>query len=286
MRLLIAVAATLVLSLVLAVEHPDQMLKPGRLSAGHLALEHDCLRCHTPMRGVAAASCLSCHRLAEIGRRTTAGAFLRAASGKVLFHASLANTDCLSCHALHTSARHRREVAFEHGFLAAAVRGDCGSCHLHERPADALHERLTVRCAACHATGAWRPATFDHGAAAPGSACASCHRQDRPDDAMHRQVQDNCGACHGTAAWRPATFDHDRYFRFDLDHPSDCRLCHAEGGSFTEYSCYGCHEHSPARISAEHREEGIRSFDDCARCHRSAEEGEAEGFEGGEDDDD
>ena len=32
--------------------------------------------------------------------------------------------------------------------------------------------------------------------------------------------------------------------------------------------CYGCHEHTPANIRAEHEEEGIRDFENCVECHR------------------
>ncbi|HEX7185835.1 MAG TPA: class III cytochrome C family protein [Thermoanaerobaculia bacterium] len=245
MRLLIATVATLVLSLVLAVTYPDVMIKPGQLSEGHRSLDRDCLRCHALAQGASAANCLRCHHLVDIGRRTTAGAPLPATgSRKVAFHASLANTDCMECHTVHASARHRQEVVFQHDLLAVADRQNCGACH----------------------------------------------QQDRPEDELHRQGSDSCGTCHGTRAWRPATFDHARYFRFDANHPADCRVCHTDSRSFAAYTCYGCHEHAPARIAAEHREEGISNFEDCARCHRSGEEDEAEGRgrrEGrGEDDED
>lgn len=241
------------------------------------------------MQGAAAANCLRCHKLEDIGRRTTTGAPLPATgSRKIAFHASLANTDCMECHTVHASVRHRREIAFQHDLLAAAVRKDCGSCHLGEKPADALHQRLQVGCASCHSTGAWRPASFDHGSLTSVSNCISCHQADRPDDELHRQASDTCGTCHGTGSWRPATFDHARYFRFDANHPATCRTCHTDSRSFATYTCYGCHEHAPARIAAEHREEGISNFQDCSRCHRSGEEDEAEGRgrrEGGEEED-
>ena len=42
------------------------------------------------------------------------------------------------------------------------------------------------------------------------------------------------------------------------------------------------HEHSPARVAREHEEEGIGNLDDCARCHRSANEHDIRGGEGRE----
>jgi hypothetical protein len=42
-----------------------------------------------------------------------------------------------------------------------------------------------------------------------------------------------------------------------------------------------CHEHSPSRIASEHLEEGIRNYNNCIKCHRSASE-HGEGREDGE----
>ena len=75
-------------------------------------------------------------------------------------------------------------------------------------------------------------------------------------------------------------FDHDKSFLLDADHKVQCSTCHTKN-NYSTYTCYGCHEHTPDRIRAEHREEGIRDLDNCVRCHRSAE---GEGSESGEDD--
>ena len=285
MRSLIAFVATVVFSLVLTVLAPDVMVKPGELSAGHQSLNRDCFRCHAALRGATVESCVSCHRPADIGLRTVAGAAVPAGGPrkvKVAFHAGLAQSDCTACHLLHTSERHRREPVFRHELLAAADRQDCASCHRGQRPSNPLHERVQDACGACHTTETWKGATFDHRRVAGAVACAACHQKDRPADELHRQVTTGCASCHGTTAWRPATFEHSRYFRFDAHHPSDCRTCHTDPATFSTYSCFGCHAHTPAGIAAEHREEGIRNFDDCVRCHRSGTEGEVEGGEGGE----
>ncbi len=280
--MLIAFAGTLVLSLILMVRDPARLIQPGRLSEGHRNLEGDCLRCHTPMKGAAGQSCLSCHKLADIGRRTVAGApRASAAASRTAFHQGLAETDCMSCHTLHASARQRTTLAFKHDLLATAVRNECQACHADRKPADALHRNLMTGCASCHGVDDWRAVTFDHSRITAGLTCVTCHQQDKPGDDLHRGVQDGCGQCHGTERWQPATFDHARWFRFDGNHPSDCRTCHSDAGNFKAYSCYGCHAHTPANVAAEHREEGIRNFDDCARCHRSGSEGGGE-REGGE----
>ncbi len=275
--MLIALAGTLVFSLILMVEYPDRLIQPGRLSDGHRNLESDCLRCHTPMKGATGESCRSCHKLADIGLRTVGGAPRTSAiASKAGFHQGLAETDCTGCHMLHASERHRRTIGFKHDFLAPSVRNECQSCHGDRKPANALHRSLKTGCASCHVVDGWRAVTFNHSRITAGLTCITCHQKDKPGDDLHRGVQDGCGQCHSTERWRPASFDHARWFRFDANHPSDCRTCHADAGNFKTYSCYGCHAHTPANIAGEHREEGIRNLDNCARCHRSGSEGEKE----------
>jgi hypothetical protein len=74
----------------------------------------------------------------------------------------------------------------------------------------------------------------------------------------------------------PATFDHDRYFRLDRDHNARCATCHVRN-DYRRYTCYGCHEHTPANIRGEHIEEGIGDFADCVECHRSGDKHDARG---------
>lgn len=190
--------------------------------------------------------------------------------------------DCFACHAP----------------LRGASAARCIACHVPTdigirttkglplaKPAAAFHAALQEPdCTACHSDHAAsllsgrHPKSFDHGLLKPAtaSACATCHA--RPANALHRGVGDNCALCHRTSGWKPANFAHDRYFALDRDHNAACTTCHI-GSVFTRYTCYGCHEHQPAQIAAEHREEGIRDVADCARCHRSAQ-AEAEGREG------
>lgn len=288
MRRHLAFAAAAVLVLAVTVAWPERMVQPGPLSAGHRAGDGSCLTCHTPFRQPSSTGCVRCHRPKEIGRRTVAGAPLPGGTeSRTAFHGRLGTTDCAACHTLHASLRPQPPRPFRHELLAAADRAACASCHDARKPRDPLHSSLRVSCSACHSTRGWRPATFDHRTA--GADCAACHLRDRPGDALHQAAGVSCASCHRTERWRPATFDHARYFRFDGNHPADCRTCHTDPGSYSRYSCYGCHEHTPARVEAEHREEGIRDFQDCARCHRSGSEGEAEGHggeeRGGEDDD-
>ena len=102
--------------------------------------------------------------------------------------------------------------------------------------------------------------------------CRSCHQE--PVDNVHSNSNQECNTCHTMDRWRPATLDHAQYFRFDKDHKSDCATCH-QNNNYKEYTCYGCHEHSPEKIRGEHLDEGIHNYKNCAACHRSADEDEA-----------
>ena len=55
-----------------------------------------------------------------------------------------------------------------------------------------------------------------------------------------------------------------------------CITCHIEN-VYTDYTCFGCHEHSRSGIRAEHLEEGIRNWENCVKCHRSGDEDEIVG---------
>lgn len=216
-------AATLLALAALAVVHPDSMIAPGKLIAGHADLESDCFACHAPFRGVDSARCVHCHKPADIGRVSTRGQPIEAKT-RVPFHQRLAREDCAGCHVDHAGVMAlRRPMRFDHALLQPAVRSECESCHR------------------------------------------------APADSLHRQIEGGCARCHRDSGWRPATFDHRRYFVLDRDHDAPCGTCHV-GGDYARYTCYGCHEHTPGRIRAEHAEEGIRDFADCVRCHRSAQE--------------
>jgi hypothetical protein len=115
--------------------------------------------------------------------------------------------------------------------------------------------------------------------------CQDCHKA--PKDSLHQQISGNCSQCHSQEKWLPATFDHNKYFVLDGNHNTRCATCHVRD-DYKRYTCYGCHEHSPSNIRRKHIEEGIRDFDNCVKCHRSANEddiqgGERGGENGGED---
>ncbi len=219
------IAANLLVLVGLAFAYPHLMVSPGPVMTAHAEVAKDCFACHQPWRGAAAARCVACHAVADIGLRTTQGTVIaRAASQPALktsFHQELIEQDCMACHTDHRSPRlaTQNRKTFSHALLRPAVQQQCEACH--SKPADSLHLKVAGDCQACH-------------------------RQD---------------------AWKPASFDHAQSFVLDRDHDAACSTCH-KAQNYSSYTCYGCHEHTPANIRAEHEEEGIRDFENCVECHR------------------
>jgi hypothetical protein len=232
----ILIGADLVALIALSFAYPQLMVGPGPLVPAHADLATDCFACHAPLRGAAAERCGACHKLPDIGVRTTKGAAIRHANAaRGSFHQELGKPDCMGCHSDHAGPRLTQggRPAFSHDLLPAATR---------------------ERCERCHAA---------------------------PTDRLHRQITGNCAQCHKLPAWKPANFDHARYFPLDNDHDVACATCHATGNP-GRYTCYGCHEHTPANMQARHREEGVgANLDDCVRCHRSASGEEGGNYRGG-----
>lgn len=210
-------------------------------------------------------------------------------------HATL-STDCFACHAP----------------LRGASAGRCTTCHA---PADiglrtsqgvaiktaskaggtrlraSFHQQLTEQnCTACHTDHADPQLTrrsqksFSHALlrVEARDQCSSCHMA--PSNALHKKLQVSCAQCHSSQAWKPATFEHNKLFVLDNDHNAPCAICHV-ANNFAKYTCYGCHEHTPANITRKHVKEGINNFENCVECHRSAnDEPEGKGSREGEKD--
>lgn len=191
--------------------------------------------------------------------------------------------DCLACHAPFRGATRAKCLAC-HAREGIALRTSAGQPIASPREGAAringFHRALdTVECGACHREHAGSRGSaamrFSHDVLPPEitAACADCHAAERPKDRLHAPAAGNaCSTCHGTAGWKPADFAHERWFRFDDHHPPRCAACHDPAQGYTTSTCYGCHEHTPARVEAEHREERITNIERCARCHRSGNE--------------
>ncbi|MEW5987687.1 MAG: hypothetical protein AB1791_13725 [Chloroflexota bacterium] len=292
--------------------------------ASHAEFEQDCDQCHRPWRGIAAARCENCHSDVAQERASGDGlhGLLPDAGRCASCHTDHKGREATITTLLASQFDHDRSTRFSlarHQYdydgepLAclgchpqnnfAAERVDCVTCHTDANPPFmAEHDGLFGSdCLACH-DGHDRLAHFDHNlvflldgahatadcqschvnkvyAGTPGE-CSACHEE----PAIHAGLFGlDCIRCHTTTAWLPAELTHHT---FPLNHGSQsnlsCETCHEQ--SYTTYTCYNCHEHDPARVRAEHIEEGILDFEDCIECHPTGLKEEGENGEGGEDD--
>jgi hypothetical protein len=202
-------------------------------------------------------------------------------------HERLGN-DCLACHVV-LSGPSREKCLACHPLDAIGLRLVDGKPRQPERPRSNLVHRALAGgdCSRCHvahrgAPGATPPLHFSHLAlsAELRPQCLTCHATDRPADALHANPTGTCSACHSSERWKPASFEHARYFRFDSHHPSRCRDCH-QLPDYRVYTCYSCHEHTPAKMAEEHRKLRVQDLDRCARCHPSGNEHDVRGGESG-----
>ena len=187
----------------LSVVFAQAMISPGRVIDGHAAIDSDCFACHTAFVGTSDAKCISCHKLADIGRLMTTGQPLTTPRDLSPFHEKLREASCARCHSDHVGvAIYRAGLSFSHGSIRSASLDVCEGCH--KDPTDPVHPAIPDTCKDCHETKAWKPAKFDHDVveAAALEKCLSCHRKDRPKDDLHRDVSAKCGRCHVTSTWK------------------------------------------------------------------------------------
>jgi hypothetical protein len=187
-------------------------------------------------------------------------------------HAELA-TDCFACHTAWRGASSGRCIEC-HAVADVGLRTTKGVPIAAATLKVSFHQDLIEQdCMACHSDHQGPKLTqrsrkpFSHGLlkVAVRDSCSSCH--EAPKDTMHRDLKAECGQCHQSQAWKPATFEHDQHFVLDRDHNAACGTCH-KNNDYSQYTCYGCHEHSQANVRAEHLKEGIPDFANCVECHR------------------
>ena len=128
--------------------------------------------------------------------------------------------------------------------------------HAHERFFPLAGRHAGLECAACH---------LEKKFIGTPSECVQCHAE--PD--VHAGFFGlQCQYCHTAQAWTPAQL---RYHNFPLDHgdqgESACQVCHP--ANYSEYTCYGCHDHQPEPIAGSHQQADIRleSLVNCIECH-------------------
>jgi hypothetical protein len=202
--------------------------------------------------------------------------YLMVEPGKLIPGHKHLEADCFACHEpLRGATAERCTVCHKPAEIGRLTT--TGKAIAKSRIAIPFHQKLiNQNCVACHSDHAGvqrsqKQGHFNHNLLEQKTAeqCQDCHKL--PTDSLHQQITGNCTQCHTQEKWLPATFDHTKYFGLDGDHNVRCVTCHVRN-DYSRYTCYGCHEHSPSNIRSEHMEEGIRNFDNCVKCHRSAEE--------------
>jgi hypothetical protein len=199
--------------------------------------------------------------------------------GTIEPHAEFAS-DCFACHTPFGGSEPERCIAC-HTLKEIGIKSTQGEPIRRTEERVPFHQQLIeADCVACHSehqgVAPFRPASqFSHDLLKPElkERCSSCHT--RPEDKLHRNISQRCSECHAGESWDSAQFDHTEYFRFDRHHDTSCETCH-ENSDYSQYTCYGCHEHSPRNVRGEHLEEGIVEYEICVECHRSGDEHEAE----------
>jgi hypothetical protein len=176
----VLVVLNLVALIALVFVYPQFMVSPGAVVEGHAKIGTDCFACHAPLRGASSERCVACHKLADVGLRSTTGQPILHATIKASFHQDLAEQNCMACHSDHAGPKltQRSRKPFSHAMLRTEVREQCDSCH--KPPANNLHRRAKGNCSQCHSTKAWKPATFDHDKSFVldkdhNVDCATCH---------------------------------------------------------------------------------------------------------------
>jgi len=203
--------------------------------------------------------------------------------GKLIAGHQKLNADCFACHTSFTGVNSEKCTAC-HKPAEIGRLTTTGAPVLKPLTKTPFHQELqSLDCAACHSDHAGvkryqASGHFDHALLKKSVAqqCQNCHKS--PSDQLHQQISGNCGQCHTQKKWTPATFEHDKFFALDGDHNAKCATCHVRN-DYKQYTCYGCHEHTPEKVRREHIEEGIRDFKNCVKCHRSS----SEHGEGGDD---
>jgi hypothetical protein len=279
--------------------------------ASHAEFEKDCKHCHAPVHCITASRCQTCHldvaRQRTIGEGLHAllpdtnrcqtchiehkgrEAVITALPMENIDHATLTGFSlakhlvtydgspmtCEDCHTggVYSAAGvtcqgcHSEDEAYALAGHVERFGGDCLLCHdgydrmvpfthASTLPVEGAH--VQADCEACHRDRLFAGLAAD---------CASCHVE--PD--YHRgQFGTDCARCHDAVAWTPAQL---KTHTFHIDHAAQealaCDTCHTE--TYTQHTCYGCHQHDPAEVLASHEEAGVKDVTACATCHLTGE---------------
>ncbi len=245
-------------------------------------LSAECIACHAEPdahRGLFEPNCSSCHTtLAWKPAIVNGAAFDHARNTSFSLNLHHANFDgsVMNCQGCHPQSVEKFSPDI------------CIQCHAQQdTPFMNEHQALFgTTCLECH-DGVDRYSNFDHNqlflldGQHANLDCQQCHVgqrfQDTPSACSQCHTEPvihagwfglQCQNCHTNAAWTPARMTlHPFPLDHGMDQPLACEVCHAS--AYTEYTCYGCHDHQSAAIAETHAKEEISSpeLNACVDCH-------------------
>lgn len=203
----------------LTILMPQVLVSPGKPIAAHEDFASDCFACHSLFTGSTPDKCIECHKIKDIGIKSTQGLSIAQEKKNVSFHQKLIEEDCVACHSDHRGVKPFRPISqFSHDLLEPSLQKDCLGCH--SNPGDALHQTLKANCNQCHSLDSWLPAHFDHSeyfrfdrnhetecttchvnADYSSYTCYGCHEHSRSkirEEHLEEGIRDyeNCSECH------------------------------------------------------------------------------------------
>jgi hypothetical protein len=244
-----------------------------------------CATCHqdpVSHAGLFSSDCSSCHNTFNWNDVTLKGKpFNHGLTGFTLnLHASNYDKTPITCTACHTSdpsdPNQKTDLqtcvnchgAHDQVFMTkhlAQYGTNCLTCHdgvdrlqgfTHARVFPLTGKHATIACTDCHKNNVFRSTP---------TACVSCHTEPQIHAGFFGT---RCDYCHVATAWEPAPL---RAHTFPLAHgvtsDSACKTCHT--GSYAQYTCYGCHDHTPQGIAMSHAKLNLTQAQlaACTDCH-------------------
>ncbi len=219
---LLIVTLNLLLLIGLTLFLPESTIMPGKPIQAHETITDDCFACHTPFLGSTPEKCIRCHKVAEIGLKTTQGLAIDGERKNVAFHQSLIEEDCVACHSDHKGVMAFQPIrGFSHELVSPEVRDRCEDCHT--KPLDKLHRKLKGSCADCHDPATWTSARFNHDDffrfdRHHDTDCETCHRDEDYDTYT-------CYGCHEHSRSKIR----EEHFEEGIRDFENCVECHRSG---------------------------------------------------------
>ncbi|MCB1120330.1 MAG: hypothetical protein KJT03_02175 [Verrucomicrobiae bacterium] len=182
----------------------QRMANPGELVAAHAFLDHNCMACHTPVKGVEAINCITCHANEEtlLNRQPTS------------FHADISS--CKECHIDHRG-REANISVMDHGAISEiGLRQLSNSSELTEVEVNQIARlKQWLDQDGKSVTSITSNPHLSQGELALN--CATCHQN---EDRHLGLFGSNCSVCHETKKWTIPEFKHPPASSMD------CAQCH------------------------------------------------------------